>query len=57
MKEKEKEKSPFQVGKEIPTVWIHMEFDYYDTSIYMKEDRVIKTQEEADRLTKKYWEQ
>lgn len=54
----EKQESPFQLGKEIPTVWIHMEFDFKDSMKYMREDadRVIKTQEEADRLTKKYWE-
>ena len=53
---KEKEKSPFQVGKEIPTVWVHMEFDFADTAKYFKEGRIIKTQEEANRLTKKYWD-
>ena len=47
-------KTPFEVGKPIPKVWLHMELSYADTMLYMG-GVVIPTQEEADRLTERYF--
>ena len=43
----------FKVGEPIPSVWLHMEFDFNDTSRYLG-GKLIKTQKEADRLEAKY---
>lgn len=43
----------FKLGEPIPKVWLYMEFDFNDTLNYMG-DKVIETEEELDRLTKKY---
>ena len=52
--QEQREKSPFQVGKIVPKIWVHMEFDFNDTSKYLG-DVKIRNQKEADKLTKKYW--
>lgn len=43
----------FQIGKPIPKVWLHMEFDFNDTQKYLG-DVVIDDQEELERLNSKY---
>ncbi len=43
----------FKVGKPVPSVWLHMEFDFEDTTKYLGGVK-IETQEEADRLENKY---
>lgn len=43
----------FVVRQPVPKVWLHMEFDFEDTKKYLG-DQIIETQEEADRLAKKY---
>ena len=40
-------------GDYINSVWIHNEFDFNDVQKYLK-DRVIKTDQEAERLNQKY---
>ncbi len=42
-----------KVGKPIPSVWLHMEFDFSDTSKYLG-GVLIPNQQEADRLENKY---
>ena len=43
----------FKVGQPIPSVWLHMEFDFNDTRKYLG-GVVIPNQEEAGRLENKY---
>lgn len=43
----------FKVGQPIPSVWLHMEFNFNDTTKYLG-GVVIPNQEEADRLENKY---
>lgn len=43
----------FEVGKPIPKVWLHMEFDIADTFKYLG-SVVIEDQAEKSRLDEKY---
>ena len=49
------EEKIFEVGKAIPKVWLHMEFDFDDTIKYLN-DVVISDDDELKRLKKKYLE-
>ena len=46
-------KQIFEIGKPIPKVWLHMEFDFADTLKYL-DDAVIPNKHELNRLTEKY---
>lgn len=46
-------KKIFEIGKPIPKVWLHMEFDFNDTHKYLG-GAVIETEEELKRLQEKY---
>jgi hypothetical protein len=43
----------FEVGKPIPKVWLHMEFDFDDTQKYLN-DALIENEEELKRIVDKY---
>lgn len=43
----------FEVGKPIPKIWLHMEFDFEDTFKYV-DGEVVADQKELDRLVDKY---
>ncbi|SDZ96168.1 hypothetical protein SAMN02745729_10187 [Marinobacterium iners DSM 11526] len=43
----------FEVGKPIPKIWLHMEFDFDDTFKYV-DGEVVADQTELDRLVDKY---
>lgn len=42
-----------ELGKPIPKILLHMEFDYGDTIKYAG-DKPVESQEELDRLNSKY---
>jgi hypothetical protein len=46
-------KQIFSVGKPIPKVWLHMEFDLEDTMKYLNNAN-IETENEVKRLVDKY---
>jgi len=43
----------FKIGEPIPSIWLHMEFDFNDTTKYLG-GVLVSDQKEADRLEKKY---
>ncbi|CAA0248105.1 hypothetical protein [Tenacibaculum maritimum] len=43
----------FKVGEPIPSIWLHMEFDFNDTAQYLG-GVLVPNQKEATRLEKKY---
>ncbi|MCK5613377.1 hypothetical protein KAR91_66520 [Candidatus Pacearchaeota archaeon] len=43
----------FQLGKPVPKVWLHMEFNWDDTMKY-RNDALIETEDELKRLIEKY---
>ena len=43
----------FEIGKPIPKVWLHMEFDFADTIKYLN-GQVIRDKAERNRLIKRY---
>lgn len=45
--------NPFVVGKPVPKIWLHGEFDYFDTKQYLH-DAIVPTAQEAVRLFAKY---
>lgn len=45
--------NPFVVGKPIPKIWLHGEFDYFDTKQYLH-DAIVPDAKEAVRLYEKY---